>query len=306
LRRPAEPARQTWRTDALARVVVLLLAALLGCGAGLPPAPRQLAPERWGDDVLAVGWVGHATVLLKLAGTVLVTDPAFFPRVGVSVGPLTVGLQRIVAPALPLERLPPPAAVVITHAHFDSLDLPSLRAMPKDATLVAPTGCGDLLAGLGFRRYVELAWGERVDVDGVTIEAVPVRHWGKRWPWGRDRGYNGYLLTKAGRRVLFASDTAATDAFARFHDAGLDVAILGNGAYDPWIRNHADPEQVWRMFLGSGARVLVPVHWDTFRLGREPLGDAIRRLVEAAGPEAGRIVVREIGGEWVEPMGRSS
>ncbi len=101
-------------------------------------------------------------------------------------------------------------------------------------------------------------------------------------------------------RVLFASDTAYTPAFGHFHsaDTPFDVAIIGNGAYDPWIRNHASPEQVWQMFIESGARYLVPIHYDTFRLGKEPLGDAMRRLVAAAGPEAGRIVIREIGGEW--------
>src|SRR5437870_11074026 len=76
----------------------------------------------------------------------------------------------------------------------------------------------------------------------------------------------------------------------------------GNGAYDPWHGNHANPEEVWQMFLDSGARYLVPVHWDTFRLGREPLGDAMRRLTAAAGPDANRIVIDEIGGEWVMPL----
>lgn len=274
--------------------------------AEVPPAPRQLAPERWADDVLAVGYVGHATVLLKLAGTYLLTDPTFFDRVGVSIGPLTVGPRRVVAPALPLERLPPPDAVVITHAHFDSLDLPSLEALPKTATLVAPTGCRDLLGDLGFRAYVELDWGEAVTVDGVAIEAVRVNHWGERLPWGRARGYNGYLFRKDGVQVLFASDTTDTREFLRFLTQGvaLELAILGNGAYDPWVRNHANPEQVWQMFVDSGARHLAPVHWDTFRLGREPLGDAMRRLREAAGPEAARIVIDEIGDEWIMPVER--
>ncbi|HYV58295.1 MAG TPA: MBL fold metallo-hydrolase [Candidatus Nitrosopolaris sp.] len=279
----------------------LLVASTGGCGPTDPP-PHLLAPERWGDDALAIGWVGHATVLVKLAGTTILTDPAFFDRIGVKVGPMTIGPRRIVAPALPLDRLPPLDAVVITHAHMDSLDLPTLRALPKDAALVAPTDCRSLLGDLGFRSYVELGWGERTTVAGLTIEAVPVRHWGKRWPWEASRGYNGYLFRKDGMSVLFASDTAYTKNFARFHDTRLDVAIFGNGAYDPWIRNHADPEQVWQMFLDSGARYLVPIHWDTFRLGREPLGDAIRRLTAAAGPEANRIVINAIGGEWIMPL----
>ena len=282
-------------------LALLLVASTGGCGPADPP-PHLLAPERWGDDALAIGWIGHATVLLKLAGTIILTDPALFDRIGVQVGPMTIGPHRIVAPALPLDRLPPLDAVVITHAHMDSLDLPTLRALPKDATLVAPTDCRSLLGGLGFRSYVELGWGERTTVAGMTIEAVPVRHWGKRWPWEASRGYNGYLFRKDGMSVLFASDTAYTSDFSRFRDARLDVAIFGDGAYDPWIRNHANPEQVWQMFVDSGARYLVPIHWDTFRLGREPLGDAIRRLTAAAGPETNRIVINAVGGEWIMPV----
>jgi L-ascorbate metabolism protein UlaG (beta-lactamase superfamily) len=288
-----------------ALLACLLVVSAAGCAsAALAPPPAELEPARWRDDALAVGWVGHASVLVGLSGSFVLTDPTFFDRVGPRVAGVTIGPRRLVRPAIALERLPPLAAVVVTHAHFDSLDLPSLEALPKDATLVGPPGCGEFLAGLGFRRYVELGWGERVTADGVEIEAVPVVHWGKRWPWERAaRGYNGYLFSKGDARVLFASDTAFTRDFRRYRDGGppLDVAILGNGAYDPWIRNHANPEQVWQMFLDSGARVLVPVHWDTFRLGREPLGDAIARLRAAAGDQTARIVVDRIGGEWRKP-----
>jgi L-ascorbate metabolism protein UlaG (beta-lactamase superfamily) len=103
--------------------------------------------------------------------------------------------------------------------------------------------------------------------------------------------------------VLFASDTAYTASLGAFaRERGATVAILGTGAYDPWIMNHADPEQVWRMFEESGAEWLVPVHWDTFRLGKEPLGDAMRRLLAAAGSDAERVVIRGIGDTWTMPL----
>jgi len=78
----------------------------------------------------------------------------------------------------------------------------------------------------------------------------------------------------------------------------VQVAIIGNGAYDPWVWNHATPEQVWQMFVESGARYLIPIHCDTFRLGREPEGDALRRLLAAAGPRADAVVVRRVGETW--------
>jgi L-ascorbate metabolism protein UlaG (beta-lactamase superfamily) len=137
----------------------------------------------------------------------------------------------------------------------------------------------------------------------VSVEAIKVKHWGRRWPWGRWHGYNGYVFSRGDVRVLFASDTAYEPAIAALaRDRRVSAAILGNGAYDPWIMNHADPEQVWQMFAASGACYLLPVHWDTFRLGKEPLGDAISRLVAAAGPEAGRIAIRNIGETWMMPL----
>jgi L-ascorbate metabolism protein UlaG (beta-lactamase superfamily) len=99
--------------------------------------------------------------------------------------------------------------------------------------------------------------------------------------------------------VLFASDTAFSPELAEYaRSRQVTVAILGVGAYDPWVWNHETPEQAWQTFVASGAQALIPVHWDTFRLGKEPLGDAMRRLLAAAGSDAGLVVIREIGGTW--------
>jgi L-ascorbate metabolism protein UlaG (beta-lactamase superfamily) len=289
-----------------ALVVLLLASGLVYAGleatgrpATVPTAP---SPATWSTSDLNVAWLGHASVLVGFGGTMILTDPAFFERIGVAIGPLTIGPRRLVEAALRPEDLPPLDAVVISHAHMDSLDLPSLRAVAGAPLLVMPPRTRDLVENLGFARAVELGWGETVAAGGVTIEAVEVKHWGKRWPWERWRGYNGYLFTKGDTTVLFASDTAYTPALGRLgRGRTISAAIIGNGAYDPWIRNHASPEQVWRMFTESGARALIPIHWDTFRLGKEPLGNALARLLTAAGPEAARIVVRRIGETWTAP-----
>lgn len=266
-------------------------------------APMRPTPASWSPADLTISYVGHASVLIDFGGTRILTDPTFFTRIGLAIGPITLGPKRVVSAALTPEELPPLDAVVVTHAHLDSLDLPSLRRVATAPLLVLPTRTADVVAGLEFPRVVELGWGERVEAAGVTIEAVEVNHWGKRWPWERWRGYNGYLFSRGGVRVLFASDTAYTPTLGAFGRArGVTVAILGNGAYDPWVMNHANPEQVWQMFEEIGAQYLIPVHWDTFRLGREPLGDAIRRLVVAAGVREDRIVVRGIGETWRMPL----
>ncbi len=270
-----------------------------------PPEVRPV-PSTWPPDALTIAYVGHASVLLDFAGTRVLTDPAFFERIGVTFGPWTLGPKRVVGSALLPEELPPLDAVVVSHAHMDSLDLPSLAAVASTPLLVLPSRTRDIVEGIAFPRVVELGWGDGVEVGPLRIEAVEVSHWGKRWPWERWRGYNGYVFSHGEVRVLFASDTAYTPVLGEQARArGVTVAILGNGAYDPWIANHASPEQVWRMFEESGAGHLLPVHWDTFRLGKEPLGDAMRRLLAAAGSRADQVVIRRIGDTWTLPLARA-
>ena len=291
-------------------VVSVLATVVLGfaytCGVVLQrsvPASGHPTPDRWSPASITIAYVGHASVLIDFAGTWILTDPTFFERIGVSLGSLTLGPNRVVRAALAPEELPPLDAVVVSHAHLDSLDLPSLARLTATPLLVLPERTKDIVAGLGFPDVRELAWGEQAVAGAVTIEAVEVDHWGKRWPWERWRGYNGYLFSRGDLRVLFAGDTAYAAKLGETARArGVTVAILGNGAYDPWIANHASPEQVWRMFEESGARYLFPVHWDTFRLGKEPLGDAMARLLAAAGPNADRIAIRRIGDTWTMPL----
>jgi L-ascorbate metabolism protein UlaG (beta-lactamase superfamily) len=112
----------------------------------------------------------------------------------------------------------------------------------------------------------------------------------------RHRGYGGYLLQKAGRTVLFAGDTAYTDALTPLgRRSRIDLAILPIGAYDPWIANHASPEQAWEMFKALGAEYVLPVHHSTFRLSREPADEPVRRFLQAAGRERWRVALTEIG-----------
>jgi L-ascorbate metabolism protein UlaG (beta-lactamase superfamily) len=261
-----------------------------------------LNPARWPDDALTIANLGHATLLMNFLGVRVISDPALFERVGLNVGPfLTIGPHRhIRAPLSPaqLQRLD---LILVTHAHMDHLDIPSLEALPKSAVVISCRGCASLIRPLGYSDVRELSWGERTQVNGLTVTAMGANHWGKRWPWGRDYGFNSYVLEKNGRRMLLACDSAITDIFAPLHENPPEVAAFSIGAYDPWIWNHADPEQVWKMFLETGADYLVPMHWGTFRLSKEPMDEPLRRLITAAGRESDRIVLRQIGGEWTLP-----
>jgi L-ascorbate metabolism protein UlaG (beta-lactamase superfamily) len=263
------------------------------------PAPRTPDPSQWRKRDLTIAHLGHASVLIDFAGTMILTDPVLYARIGLALGPVTIGPKRVVANALAAEQLPKLDAVLVTHAHMDSLDRRSLVRLASAPLLVVPERTRDLVDDLGYPKVVELAWGEQVAAGDVSIEAVQVRHWGRRWPWGGWRGYDGYLLRRGRVSVLFASDTAYSPELAAFAKRrGVTVAILGIGAYDPWVWNHQTPEQAWQTFEASGARYLIPVHWDTFRLGKEPLGEAMRRLLAAAGEASDRVVIREIGATW--------
>lgn len=266
----------------------------------LPAAPHRPEPQSWTDDRLTAAWLGHATVLLNFFGTWIVTDPALESRVGIGRGLAKLGPRRLVRPALRARELPPLDLVLLSHAHMDHTDLGTLRAIRREVPVIVQEGNRDLVRR--FRRVEELAWGESTEADGVTVESVEVRHWGARMVTDRHRGYGGYLLSKADRAVLFAGDTAYTDAFARIGErVKVDLAILPIGAYDPWIANHASPEQAWRMFKQAGAEYLLPVHHSTFRLSREPAAEPMQRLLAAAGAEQWRVVVREIGLTWALP-----
>ena len=268
----------------------------------LPPPPRRPDLRDWHRADLAAAWLGHATVLLRAGGMTVLTDPVFSARIGVGFGLGTAGPRRLVAPALQIRDLPRVDLILISHAHFDHLDRPSLVRLAKRTPVVTASHTSDLIRDLGFRNVTELAWGESTRVGELRVTAREVRHWGARTFYDMHRGFNAYLLDAADRRVLYGADTAHTPAF---HDlgaaGGVDLAVFGIGAYDPYVAAHATPEQAWAMARDAGARHVLPMHHATFRLGQEPVHEPIQRLLAAAGAEADRVVVREVGGQWAAP-----
>lgn len=266
-----------------------------------PPAPAPQKPDlaRWNDRDLAAAWLGHATVLLRIGGMTVLTDPVLSNRVGVGLGLVTGGPKRLVAPALSVRELPPIDLILISHAHYDHLDRPTLARLPKRLPVVTAAHTRDLLSDLGFRDVTELEWRESIDLDGVRITAREVRHWGARTFYDNHRGFNAYLIESLGspnRRVLYGGDTAYQDYFT---DVGrVDLAVFGIGGYDPYVAAHATPEQAWAMAAHCNADHLLPMHHSTFRLSYEPVAEPMERMLAAAGKDDQRVVVREVGGEW--------
>jgi L-ascorbate metabolism protein UlaG (beta-lactamase superfamily) len=238
-------------------------------------------------------------VLLKVNGFTILTDPVFSSRVGLNFGPLTVGLKRLVDVALKLDELPRIDLILLSHAHMDHFDLPSLRRLESGQTsVVTAVRTCDLLRARRYRKVHELRWNETVAAGAARVTAFEVAHWGARMRSDVYRGYNGYVLEVAGRRFLFGGDTAYTENFRRARSSKpIDLAIMPIGAYDPWIRVHCNPEQALRMAELAGAERILPVHHKTFKLSREGNNEPIERLLAAAGSSPDRVCLGEIGEE---------
>jgi len=299
----------SWRTftDRLKnRQSALHLAEKLGRGRGQmrwldafnPPPAARVQPNLsgWEDRSLAAVWIGHATLLLRIGGMTILTDPVFGNRIGLSAWLSTLGPRRFIAPALRIGQLPKVDLILSSHAHFDHLDRPTLAMLDKKTPIIMADRTRDLVWDLGFRNVTELRWGESTRLNGLAITAREVRHWGARTFIDTYRGYNAYLLESSAHRILYGGDTAYQELFK---DLGhLNLAILGIGAYDPYIRAHASPEEVWTMANHARADVVIPMHHSTFRLSHEPMNEPMERILTAAGNEEERIVIREVGQSW--------
>ena len=273
----------------------------------IAPAFAKPVPSEWSDTQLTLAWLGHSTVLINFFGVTILTDPVLFPRVGIRLPGITIGPKRLTAPALQFHDLPHIDLILLSHAHFDHLDLRTLRCFDKATRVITARGTNDLLNGTRFSNITELDWGESktlsVAAGGMVIAAFPVKHWGARTQRDTRRGYNGYLIERNGHRIIFAGDTAMTESFAALRRRGpIDVAIMPISAYNPWIQSHCTPEQAVQMADAAGARFIAAVHHQTFRLSFEPFREPIERFEAALSKTPERIALREIGETFVLPL----
>ncbi len=242
--------------------------------------PVLVAPGQMG-----VTFIGHSSFFLQVGGASVVIDPIFAPWLFV--------LKRLRRPGLRIQDLPPLDAVLVTHAHFDHLHRPSLRALARASQmksgraplLVVPGNVSDLVFDLGFRRVVELNWWEELQLRGTRITATPAKHWGARVIRDMHRGYGGYSFNGGGHSVYHSGDTAYFDGFTEIgHRLHPEVALLPIGAYYPEsFRNvHTSPEDALRGFVEMGAQHMIPMHFGTFKLSQEPVDEPVRRLLAGA------------------------
>ena len=255
-------------------------------------------PSKWNANGITASWLGHSTVLINFYGVHILTDPVLLNHVGADVLVGTIGPKRLVAPALSPKQLPKIDLVLLSHAHMDHLNSATLRHFPGTTRAVTAHATADLLRDTQLRAPVELKWGDKVQVNTshgeLEVEAFEVRHWGARWRHDSYRGYNGYIVSREGKKIIFGGDTAWSDSFRALRSKGpFELAIMPIGAYSPWIQSHCTPEQAVQMANDAGAKYFLPIHFKTFTLGREGVREPMERLQGAI--EAERIGWHDIG-----------
>jgi L-ascorbate metabolism protein UlaG (beta-lactamase superfamily) len=273
----------------------------------IAPAFAKPAPSKWNDAHVTAAWIGHATVLINFFGINILTDPVLFPRIGIRLPGFTIGPKRLTAPALQVRELPHIDLILLSHAHFDHFDLRTLRRFDENTRVITAPKTADLLRWTRLRDVSELGWGETKTFNfanqtngDIAISAFEVKHWGARKQRDDYRGYNGYMMERNARRILFGGDTAMTDSFAKLRDP-IDLAIMSIGAYNPWVHSHCTPEQAVEMATAAGAQFIMPVHHQTFRLSFEPFREPIERFQAVLQNAPERIALREIGETFVLP-----
>ncbi len=245
-----------------------------------------------------ITWVGHSTFAIHDGAQVALTDPHFGPRALV--------VPRETEPGLPIESIPADAFAVISHNHYDHLDVYSVEALPAGVTWYVPLGLGAWFADRE-RRAVELDWWESAEHGDWTLTCLPSQHWSRRIGQAPNETlWCAWLLASPTHRYFFAGDSGYFGGFAeygrRFPD--LDVALLPIGAYAPrWMMgySHLTPAESYRVFLDLGARFFLGMHWGTFDLTDEALDAPPRELRRALPPGEDRVGVLALGETWIVP-----
>jgi len=271
---------------------------------GAPQRVPNALAELQRHSIATVTWIGHATLLVRHDGVRYLTDPAWSERAGPGG---RIGARRFVPPALALRELPPIDFVLLSHNHFDHLDLPALvelHRLQPEVRFFVPLGNAALLRGEGIDRVTELDWGETAQVGEAQVRCLPSQHWSRRGPFDENEAlWSSWAVLGEDRRVYFSGDTGMFPGFAEIgRQLGpFDLAMLPIGAYEPARMMqpvHLNPEETAFAARDLRAQRVLGIHWGTYDLTDEPLGEPPRRFgaaLGAAGLDAEQGWVFQIG-----------
>ncbi|MFA3784079.1 MBL fold metallo-hydrolase [Melioribacteraceae bacterium 4301-Me] len=270
-------------------------------------------PEMWDDNKITLAWLGHSTVLINFFGKWILTDPVLFERIGLYFLGISFGPTRLTPPALSINEIPKLDIILLSHAHMDHLDIPTLKEItnlyPYQIDIITAYLTQDLINDMKWKSITILDWNESSLISDVKFTAYEVKHFGWRFPWERDRSrgyfkdgrsYNSYLIEYKNKKIFFGGDTAFTDKLNHLNGASnIEIAIMPIGAYNPWKKNHCNPEEALQMAASMNAKYFVPVHTKTFKLGVEPFDEPIEWLLKSIVNYNIKLGLHEIGQTFV-------
>jgi L-ascorbate metabolism protein UlaG (beta-lactamase superfamily) len=264
---------------------VAYLSELVSQSATTPLEGASQLPILARNHELGVTFIGHSSFMIQIAGQTVLIDPVFARWL--------IVLRRLRHPGVRVDGLPAIDAVLLTHAHMDHLNRPSLRKIVahtrrltgKAPVAIVPWGVENLIQDIGFSRIVALEWWQATRLGAVDVTLTPAKHWGARLFNDTYRGYGGYVLRAGGHSIYHSGDTAYFSGFAEIgRRLTPEIALLPIGAYSPdnFRSVHTSPEDALQGFLDLRARWMVPMHFGTFRLSAEPVTEPLPRLLAAA------------------------
>jgi L-ascorbate metabolism protein UlaG (beta-lactamase superfamily) len=261
------------------------LGTLVGESAFRPMTGESKKPILVSPGELGITFIGHSSFFIQIGGRKVLIDPVFAERL--------IALRRLRRPGVRIKDLPAIDMVLLSHAHMDHLNRPSLRRIVdhnikvsgRAPIAVVPWGVEDLVNDVGFARVVTLEWWQTKTVGGLELNMTPCKHWGARLFKDTHRGFGGYVIRGGGHSLYHSGDTAYFDGFKHIGNRlKPEIALLPIGAYRPdsYRGVHTCPEEALQGFLDLGARRMIPMHYGTFRLSQEPMEEPVERLMAAA------------------------
>ncbi|MBI3893775.1 MAG: MBL fold metallo-hydrolase [Candidatus Wallbacteria bacterium] len=273
------------------------------------PQDRNTATGAAAPGSLLVTWVGHSTLLVQMDGVNLLTDPIWSERCS----PLAfAGPRRRNPPGLVLEELPRIDLVIVSHNHYDHLDLPTVRKLAErhDPLFVVPLGVAAWFRRRKLHRVVELDWWQSTEHAGLTVHATPAQHFSGRSPWDANKTlWVSFVVEGAAGRFFFGGDTGYGPHFAEIGRrlGPMRLAAIPIGAYSPrWFMApvHIDPEQAVQAHLDLCSRQSIGIHFGTFKLTDEPMEEPpvlLRECLDVRGIDRDLFWVPVLGRTWAVP-----
>ena len=253
------------------------------------PRDKVLKDLHQNKDSDYIVWIGHATFLIKLGDTTIITDPVFSKNTG----PLTFGPKRYVDPAIKLDEVPKTDLLLLTHNHYDHLDASAIRNFPhKNTNVLLPLELSKYFKR--FKDVNELDWYDEIQVNkDIKVTLLPAVHWSKRSLWDTNKTlWGNFLIEYKGKKILFASDTGYGNIYKELGNkyGPIDVTFINIGAYNFYpmmpVKDksiyHTNPEEALQIGKDLNSKKVVGMHWGTVVLSLEPIMEPPKRFKDSA------------------------